>query len=119
VAPCREELTSPRHGERYDAAGDIHASRVVSTRHGAKQEFALDRPIILSRIGDTLANILDQDHLDLAESTTADDVEDWDSVNHVKLMIALESEFGVRFETSEITAPANVGELISLIQSKL
>lgn len=79
----------------------------------------MDRPTILSRIGETLANILDQDHLDLSEDTTADDIDDWDSVNHVKLMIALESEFRIRFETNEIAAPANIGELIDLIQRKL
>ena len=53
------------------------------------------------------------------DSSTADDVAEWDSANHVRLMIAAESEFGVRFETDEITAPETVGALVDLIQAKL
>jgi len=52
-------------------------------------------------------------------STTGDDVAEWDSANHVLLMVAVESEFGVRFEPDEITAPQNVGELVDLIRAKL
>jgi acyl carrier protein len=79
----------------------------------------LDRSTILAKISATLADILDVDGLDLSETTIADDIEDWDSVNHVKLMIALEAEFKIRFESNEITAPSNVGELLDLIESKL
>jgi acyl carrier protein len=79
----------------------------------------LDRSIILSKTSAILADILDVDELDLEETTVADDIEDWDSVNHVKLMIALEAEFKIRFESNEITAPGNVGELLDLIESKL
>lgn len=79
----------------------------------------MDRSTILAKISATLADILDVDGLDLSETTVADDIEDWDSVNHVKLMIALEAEFKIRFESNEITAPSNVGELVDLIASKL
>jgi len=87
--------------------------------HTASQEQFMDRAGILSKISETLANILDEDELTLTEATTADDVDEWDSLNHVKLMIALEADFGIRFATSEITAPNNVGELIDLIGGKL
>jgi acyl carrier protein len=50
---------------------------------------------------------------------TADDAADWDSANHVRLMIAVEEEFGVTFATEEITKPENVGELVDLIMSKM
>jgi acyl carrier protein len=52
-------------------------------------------------------------------SMTSDDVAEWDSGNHVLLMVAIEAEFGVRFEPEEITAPQDVGELVDLIASKL
>ena len=51
--------------------------------------------------------------------TSSDDVAEWDSANHVLLMIAVEAGFGVRFEPEEITAPRDVGELADLIASKL
>ncbi len=79
----------------------------------------MDRAALISKINEILAEILDDETLSIHEATTADDVLDWDSLNHVKLMVALEAEFRVRFETSEITAPNNVGELADLIQSKL
>jgi acyl carrier protein len=50
---------------------------------------------------------------------TSDDVAEWDSTNHVRLMVAIEAEFGIRFEVDEITSPESVGELIDLIASKL
>jgi acyl carrier protein len=52
-------------------------------------------------------------------SMTGDDVAEWDSANHVLLMVAIEAEFGVRFEPEEITAPQDVGELVDLIAAKL
>jgi acyl carrier protein len=49
---------------------------------------------------------------------SADDVADWDSTNHVRLIVAVEEEFGIRFESDEITAPETVGELVDLVASK-
>lgn len=79
----------------------------------------MDRADIVEKIRASLGDIIDQPDLTLTEDSVADDVEDWDSLNHVKLMIELESEFNIRFETSEISAPDNVGKLVDLIQSKL
>ena len=56
--------------------------------------------------------------LDLV-TTPYDQVTDWDSINHVKLLIALESDLGFRFETDEVGGLHNVGELIDLIQKKV
>ena len=54
----------------------------------------------------------------LREDTTGADVDGWDSVAHVMLILASEREFGVRFESAEIANAANVGEFVSLIESK-
>jgi acyl carrier protein len=78
----------------------------------------LDRADTLRTIGDTLAEILDVESLALTEASTAEDVSDWDSLAQVRLMIALEAHYGIRFESTEINAPGNVGELIDLIHSK-
>jgi acyl carrier protein len=55
----------------------------------------------------------------LREETTAADVEGWDSVVHVTLILASERKFDLRFESSEIASAANVGEFVTLIQTKL
>lgn len=80
---------------------------------------ALTRAEILAKIRDVLAEVVDDDSLTLTEITTADDVPDWDSINHVKLLIGLESDLGFRFETEEVSGLHNVGELVDLVQKKL
>jgi acyl carrier protein len=61
----------------------------------------------------------DEDGLQLRPETTAADVENWDSLTHVNLIVALEREFKIRFTTAEVTRLKNVAELAALIDSKL
>jgi acyl carrier protein len=77
------------------------------------------RTAVLSKITEILAELLDNPELQLTEESTADSVEDWDSVNHVKLLIALESDLGIQFATDEVNGVQNVGALIDVIQNKL
>lgn len=79
----------------------------------------MTRAEILERIEGIARDIFEDDVLELTEGSAAEDVDEWDSVNHVRLMIAVESEFGIRFETEEINEPRDVGGLISLIEEKL
>ena len=76
------------------------------------------RAELLEMIRDILADIVDQESLRLTEATTADEVADWDSINHVKLILGLEQELGIRFDTEEIEDLSNVGQFIDLIQTK-
>jgi acyl carrier protein len=73
----------------------------------------------LTTIRDVLSDVVDDPSLQLTEQTSADDVADWDSINHVKLLIGLESELGFRFSTDEVSGLKNVGELIDVVQAKL
>lgn len=79
----------------------------------------MSRTTILETIQRTLIEILDNNSLKICEQTRADDVADWDSLNHVRLLISLEPTFNIRFEPEETTDVKNVGELIDLIQKKL
>jgi acyl carrier protein len=56
--------------------------------------------------------------VELRDETTAADVDGWDSVAHVMLILASERRFNVRFESSEIANAANVGEFVTLLESK-
>ncbi|MFM2100427.1 MAG: hypothetical protein RLZZ366_1966 [Pseudomonadota bacterium] len=78
----------------------------------------MERSEIFSRVNDVMRDIFDEDDLVATEEMSADDVADWDSTNHVRLIVAVEEEFGIRFESDEITAPETVGELVDLIASK-
>ena len=77
------------------------------------------REDLLAKIRTTLADLLDNKELQLSESTVADDVDDWDSINHVRLLIELERQLGFRFRADEAGGLKNVGELIDLVQAKL
>lgn len=79
----------------------------------------MNRSEILDTLTTIMRDVFDEEDLVATEETTAEDVADWDSANHVRLIIAIEGELGIRFETDEITAPDTVGELIDLIEAKL
>lgn len=74
---------------------------------------------ILTKVSKLLGDIVEEPNLHLTAAMAAEDVADWDSTNHVRLVVAIESEFDIRFETSEISAPQNVGQLLDLIEKKL
>lgn len=79
----------------------------------------MSRDELLSKLSELLGEIVEIDDLHLAETTKADDVQDWDSTNHVRFLVAIESEFNIRFDTAEIGGLDNVGQLMNLVQSKL
>jgi len=65
-----------------------------------------------------MIDVLDLDELNLTEATTAKDVEGWDSLSHLRLIVAVEQDFGLKFTTGEIERFKNVGDMVSTIQSK-
>jgi acyl carrier protein len=69
----------------------------------------------LTRLKQVFQDVFDDDELSVTRSTTAQDVEGWDSLMHVTLMVNVEKTFGIRFTSSEVASLKNVGELIDLI----
>jgi acyl carrier protein len=67
---------------------------------------------------ETFRDVFDNPDLLVEDSTTADDVEGWDSLTHIDLIVALERAFRVKFTTGEVGKLSNVGDLVSLIRSK-
>lgn len=74
---------------------------------------------ILSQSNEIFRDVLDNEDINLTPSTTADDIEEWDSLSHIQLIVALEKHFKIRFSTNEITSYKNVGEMVEGIQKKL
>jgi acyl carrier protein len=64
-------------------------------------------------------DLFDDDTIVLNPGLTAADVPEWDSFNHINLIVAIESRFGVKFQTAELESMQTVGHLADLIQSKL
>lgn len=73
----------------------------------------------MAKINDVFQRVFDDDELKIDRSTSAKDVEGWDSLMHVTLLINIEKAFGVKFKSSEVAALKNVGELVDLLDSKL
>ena len=64
-------------------------------------------------------DVLDNEDIVLHAETTADDIEEWDSLTHIQLIVAIEKHFRIRFTTAEITSFKNVGEMCEAISKKL
>jgi acyl carrier protein/N-acetylglutamate synthase-like GNAT family acetyltransferase len=70
------------------------------------------------RIQEAFRDIFDDNLIVLRDDMTAADVENWDSLNHIDMIVAIESEFKIKFTTAEVTSLKNVGELIALVNKK-
>jgi acyl carrier protein len=78
----------------------------------------MERNEILKQVNAIFVDILDNESLVLTDSTTANDVEDWDSLTHIHLVVAIEKGFAIRFSSQEIQSWNNIGELVDCIASK-
>lgn len=74
---------------------------------------------IEERLNRVFKTVFDNESIEINPDLTADDVDEWDSLSHINLMIAIELEFGIEFDQSEIQNFANVGELMTSIEEKL
>ena len=78
----------------------------------------MDRSEILKQVQDIFRDILHDEEIVLEDSTTADDVEGWDSLTHIQLIVAIEKQFKIKFTSKEILSWRNVGEMLDSIAAK-
>lgn len=78
----------------------------------------MERTEILSKVQDIFRDVLDDEDIELEDNTTAEDIEDWDSLSHIQLIKEIEKLFSIRFTSREILSWNNVGEMIDCIASK-
>ena len=74
---------------------------------------------ILQEVSEIFKDILDDEGVKVVETSTADDIEEWDSLTHIQLVVAIEKHFKIRFTAAEINSFQNVGEMCTGIQKKL
>ncbi len=73
----------------------------------------------LEKLQNVFRTVFDDDSIVIARATTAQDIEAWDSVQHVSLMLESEDAFGIHFTTSEMAYLKNVGDWVVLIDKKI
>lgn len=78
----------------------------------------MERKEIFSKLNEIFINVLDLDECNLTDETNANDIEEWDSLSHIQLIVAIEKRFGIKFTSLEIMKWRNVGELVDSILSK-
>jgi acyl carrier protein len=78
----------------------------------------MDNTVILEQLTGIFREVFDDDNLVVTPELSAKDVPDWDSVNHIRLVVSIETEFKLRFTVEEIEKLQNVGDLVKLLQPK-
>lgn len=75
--------------------------------------------ITLDNLNDIFREVFDDEDISVAPETTANDVDGWDSLSHVNLIVAIEGKFGIRFSQKELLSFKSVGDLLRCIESKI
>ena len=74
---------------------------------------------IYERLNEVFRDVFDDESIEVNENTTSADIEDWDSLEHINLIVAVENEFDIKFNMKEVTTMKNVGEMVEIIRSRI
>lgn len=78
----------------------------------------MTREEILASLTDIMKDTFDEQDLSISLETSAEDIDEWDSLSHIELISNIESHYGIRFALGELQDLKNIGDMIELIQSK-
>lgn len=78
----------------------------------------MDKNTVKSRLTEVFRDVFDDEDIELSEKTTADDIDGWDSLEHITLISAVEKEFKMRFTMKEVSGMKNVGEMMDIIAER-
>lgn len=75
----------------------------------------MTREDVYERLVAVFREVLDDDTIELCDSTVADDVDGWDSFEHINLVVAVEEEFDFKIPMGKVVSMKNVGEMVDII----
>ena len=78
----------------------------------------MTREEVMKKLNEIFCNVFDDETIILTDETNANDIEDWDSLEQINLIVNIENEFGMMFDMLEVSDLANVGEMADLIMRK-
>ena len=73
---------------------------------------------VIKKFEEIFIDVLENDEINLSFETTADDIDEWDSINHISLIVEIEEEFSLKFSASDIRGFANVGEMCQAVMDR-
>lgn len=75
--------------------------------------------VTLDELGEIMRDVFDDESITPKMTMTAEDVEGWDSLSHIRLLVSIEKRFNIKFTNSEVEDLQNVGDLLNSIEAKL
>ncbi len=78
----------------------------------------MTREEVFERLNKVFRDVFDDDDIIVTETTTSADIDDWDSLEHINLVAAVEQEFGMKFTMGQVVTMKNVGEMVDIILQK-
>lgn len=79
----------------------------------------MTRQEIMDKVTQIFRDVFDDEELIITDSTNSDDIEDWDSLEHISLIISMEKEFDMKFDIKEVNKLENVGQMVDMIKAKM
>lgn len=79
----------------------------------------MTRDCVYEKLNRIFQDVFDDELLEITDDTTSDDIEDWDSLEQINLIVAIEKKFEIKFQMEEIIGLRNVGEMVDIILKKL
>ena len=79
----------------------------------------MTREDIFETLTEVFRDVFDDESIEIDDDTTSDDIDDWDSLEHINLIAAVEMEFGIKFNMGQIVTMKNVGEMVDTIIKRL
>ena len=79
----------------------------------------MNKKDIFNKVQDVFIDVFDDENLEINNSTNSEHIEEWDSLNHIQLVLSIEKFFSVRFKTGEIQSLKDVGEMIDMLEEKI
>jgi acyl carrier protein len=113
-------------GKRIKHLGEANRSCPSGAKHRLQSRFTwrreeifgMDEPQIYTRLTQIFEDVFDEDSIQVTPELSAKDVDGWDSLAHIRLILTIERAFKIKFSTSEIGKLQNVGELVTLIKAR-
>lgn len=79
----------------------------------------MTREEVYEQLNEVFQDVFDDEDITVNDETTADDIEDWDSLEHINLIVAVEKKYNIKFNMGEVNKFKNVGEMVDTIMTRI